>query len=171
MIEKLIEILELAFLFIYGIYKYLQYYILRNIFKDKPKDDTNKITESFQNVNDYEIEEEEIEENLESKTNFNIYRPNDLYSYNIDNYNDYSISKNQPDNLVLPKNYAFQTQEFESELPGYDYKDFNNLDGAGVHLYSTWKTNPVNRPWFETCLSPMNCKVVEGSLEKFNYNN
>ena len=171
MIEKLIDIIELAFLFIYGVYKYLQYYILRMIFKKKSENNTNKVNESFQNEINYEIQEEETEENIESKTNFNIFRPNDLYSYNINDYNNYSILKNQPENLVLPKNYAFQTQEFESELPIYDYKDFNNLDGAGVHLYSTWKTNPINRPWFETCLSPMNCKIVEGKLEKFNYNN
>lgn len=175
MIEKIIKFFEIVFLFFYGIYKYLQYYIFSKIIKTNSLDNTNKlpkkIAETFENENDYEIQEEETYENIESKTNFNIYRPNDLYSYNINDYNNYSIIKNQPENLVLPKNYAFQTQEYESELPVYDYKDFNNLDGSGVHLYSTWKTNPINRPWFETCLSSMNCRIVEGNLEKFNYNN
>ncbi len=175
MIKKLIEFIEIVFLFFYGIYKYLQYYVLRMIYKNDSNVKNNKkspsVKETFQNEDDYEIQEEEKDENIESQSNFNIYRPNELYSYNINDYNNYSISKNQPENLVLPKNYAFQTQEFESKQPDYDYRDFNNIDGAGVHLYSTWKTNPVNMPWFDTCLSPMNCQVVEGNLEKFNYNN
>lgn len=175
MIEKLIGFIEIVILFFYGIYKYLQYYVLRMVYKKSSTEKTTKklqnVKETFENGNDYELQEEETDENIESQSDFNIYRPNELYSYNINDYNDYSISKNQPENLVLPKNYAFQTQKFESELPDYDYRDFNNIDGAGVHLYSTWKTNPVNMPWFETCLSPMNCKVVEGNLEKFNYNN
>ena len=174
MIEKLITFFEIILLLIYGLYNYIKNIITDIVYRNEPKktSETEPETETKETFdNDYEIQEEETDENIESKTSFNIYRPNDLYSHNINDYNDYSIKKNQPDNLVLPKNYAFQTQEFETELDTYDYKDFNNLDGAGVHLYSTWKTNPVNRPWFETCLSPMNCQIVEGTLEKFNYNN
>tara|TARA_E500000178_G_C16916359_1_gene705079 strand:+ start:42 stop:563 length:522 start_codon:yes stop_codon:yes gene_type:complete len=173
MIEKIITFIEIIILIVYGLYNYIKNYVIdiihRNKHEDPPTLKSDNVTETFEDHS--QNQQEELNENIESKTSFNIYRPNDFYSYNINDYNDYSISKNQPDNLVLPKNYAFQTQEFEKDADSYDYKDFNNIDGAGVHLYSTWKTNPVNRPWFETCLSPMNCQVVEGDLEKFNYNN
>ena len=179
MIQKIITFVEIIILLIYGLYNYLKNFIIdlinrNNSIKQSNNNNNNseqvQVTETFQENNN-SMQEESTQENIESKTSFNIYRPNDLYSHNINDFNNYSITNNQPDNLVLPKNYAFQTQEFEEDLETYDYKDFNNLDGAGVHLYSTWKTNPVNRPWFETCLSAMDCQIVEGDLEKFNYNN
>ena len=115
MIEKIITFIEIIILIVYGLYNYIKNYVIdiihRNKHEDPPTLKSDNVTETFEDHS--QNQQEELNENIESKTSFNIYRPNDFYSYNINDYNDYSISKNQPDNLVLPKNYAFQTQEFE----------------------------------------------------------
>ena len=95
-----------------------------------------------------------------------IFKPDDYWAFNAGNYNEYSIEKIYPNTMLLPHNYHLQTVKYETENTDYDYNDFNNVDGSGVHLLGNWPNNNINTPWFETCLSPMGCKVVEGTLEK-----
>ena len=101
---------------------------------------------------------------------YNLYKPDDILAVNDNDYTKYSILDIIPDNIVMPNNYKATTEEFEAKNTEYDYKDYSNVDGAGVHLQRGWsELSSINRPWFETCLSDMDCKVVEGSLEKFDY--
>ena len=102
--------------------------------------------ESFQNNNST------INNNssIESKLNEPLYKPNDFWASNINEYNDYSIEKTTFDNITLPKNYALQTEIYEKENTPYDYIDFNSTDGSGVHLQGNWNVIGVARPWFES---------------------
>lgn len=104
--------------------------------------------------------------------NYNMYKPNDFLASNSNDYSELAIKSVYPSKILLPNNYTVSTNTFEKQNDEYDYKDFNNLDGSGVHLNRNWKKlSGINTPWFETCLSNMNCKIVKGTLEKFNYQN
>jgi len=174
MIGKFIAFVEIIILIVYALFSYVYNYIFETIYRiprnepeqeeQEEQEEQDDTIESFQNKTP-----SDTPPLFETKTTMNIYRPTDYYAGNINEYNDYSISPNVPQSITFPKNYAFQTQEFEKENTEYNYVDFNNIDGSGVHLHSNWEQNGVNRPWYETCLSPLNCQMVEGSLQKFDY--
>ena len=178
MIGKFIAFAEIIILIVYSLFSYVYNYIFETIYRIPSNEKAPQEEEEEQEEEEQEEEAtiESFQNNIspeqtavETKTTMNIYRPTDYYAGNINEYNEYSISPNIPQSITFPKNYAFQTQEFEKENTEYNYVDFNNIDGSGVHLHSNWEQNGVNRPWFETCLSPLNCQTVEGSLEKFDY--
>jgi hypothetical protein len=101
---------------------------------------------------------------------YNLYKPDNYLAVNDSDYNKYSIEDIIPKNIVMPNNYKSTTTEFETENTEYDYKNYSNVDGAGVHLQHGWQEiSSINRPWFETCLSDMDCEIVKGTLEKFDY--
>jgi hypothetical protein len=92
---------------------------------------------------------------------YNLYKPDDMIAANSNKYDQYSITNIIPENIVLPSNYKLTTNEFEKENTDYNYKDYSNVDGSGVHLRKGWaELSSINRPWFETCMSEMDCKIT-----------
>lgn len=184
MLERLMDFVVLCMLLFYSLTNYI-YDQIRIRVITKPKIPTPIMSEEMPAEEEEEemaAEEEEFEFFQNNATNqennsttsttdkpLKIYNPNDYWSYNAGKYNEYSIEQIYPKTLLLPHNYHLQTEDYEKENTDYDYNDFNNVDGSGVHLLGNWPKNNINTPWFETCLSPMGCSVVEGTLEKFNY--
>jgi hypothetical protein len=101
---------------------------------------------------------------------YDTYKPDDMIASNSNKYDRYSLTNIIPENIILPSNYQLTTNEFEKKNTEYDYKNYSNVDGAGVHLQKGWtELSSINRPWFETCISQMDCKIVDGILDKYDY--
>ena len=108
--------------------------------------------------------------NTIQNTNYDMYKPDGMISANSNKYDAYSLTNIIPENIIMPSNYQLTTNEFEKKNTEYDYKNYSNVDGAGVHLQKGWKElSSINRPWFETCISQMDCKIVKGNLDKIDY--
>lgn len=180
MIGKINEFIQIVLLLSYSLVMYIYKYVSETIYKNNRYQEAEAEEEEKA-----EAEAEELESftsgnanvnntannNIEQITPIKLYRENEYLPKNAGDYNTYSIEKIYPDNYVLPENYVLQTEKYETKNTDYDYVNYSNLDGAGVHLKGNWEQlDGVNRPWFETCLSPMNCAIAPGKLEKFNYN-
>jgi hypothetical protein len=182
MISKILEFVSIVIMLGYSLIMYIYYYIQDTIYRNNRGEISEEEQEEEQE--EQEEQEEEIESfqtssssmstqnnnSIDQNTTKKLYRSDEFLPKNAGDYNSYSINNIYPENLILPNNFMFQTSEFESENTEYDFKDAGRIDGAGVHLQGNWQSNGVNRPWFETCLSPMNCAIVPGNMEKFNYN-
>lgn len=147
MINKITNIVHIVALLIYSLIMIVVNKIKGVIKIDKhvQEEEEEEYIESFQNNNSTINNQSSIE----SQLNEPLYKPNDFWANNINDYNDYSIEKTSY-NITLPKNYALQTENYEKENTPYDYVDFNSTDGSGVHLQGNWKVNGVARPWFES---------------------
>ena len=77
-----------------------------------------------------------------------------------------------PDN-VIPNNYFVLTKEFEKPNTEFNKCNMSTVNGDGIYINNKhWKElSHINRPWFQECVSNMQCKIVKGTLEKFNYEN
>ena len=166
MINKITNIVHIIVLLIYslimtvfnkinGIIKINKYQNEENILQEEEEE----IRESFQNNNSTNNNNKSIE----SQISVSLYKPTNLWANNINDYNDYSIEKTSPDNIILPKNYALQTEDYEKENTEYDYKDFNSTDGSGVHLQAYWDETSVARPWFLSRKPSIDCSTQGAS--------
>ena len=109
--------------------------------------------------------------NTESRNNNTIIKTNEFLAYNYSDKTNYSIIDTQPD-FVTPINYFATTEDFEKENTEFNHNNNSYINGSGVHLKRGWKDiNSINRPWFQECNSNMQCELVNGTLEKFNYEN
>ena len=162
MINKITNIVHIIGLLIYSlimtvfntinsIIKINKYKKEENVLQEEEEDE-EEIRESFQNNNTTNNNK-----SIESIITEQLYKPNDFWANNINDYNDYSIEKTAPENITLPKNYALQTENYEKENTEYDYKDFNSTDGSGVHLQAHWDETSVARPWFLSRKQSIDC--------------
>ena len=149
MINKITNIIHIIALLIYSfimiVVNKINGVIKINKHVEEKKDE--KTLEKFQNNSSTNTN---TNNTIESKLNEPLYKPNDFWASNVNDYNDYSVEKTTFDTIILPKNYALQTEEYEKENTPYDYIDFNSTDGSGVHLQGNWKKNGVARPWYES---------------------
>jgi len=132
---------------------------------------TEDVTDYFisNNDNDNDNDNNNDAQNVNTAS-YNLYKPDGMIAANSNKYDQYSITNIIPENIVLPSNYKLTTTEFEKENTDYNYKDYSNVDGSGVHLRKGWEElSSINRPWFETCMSSMDCKIAKGNLDKIDY--
>jgi hypothetical protein len=178
MISKLFDFISIVTMLVYSFIVYIYNYVQDTVYRNNKYIEAEAEEEEEEQQQEEEMESFQVNNTInaqknntiEEKTPIKLYRENDFLPKNAGDYNTYAIEQIYPNKLLLPHNYMLQTRDFESKNTEYDYVNFNNLDGAGVHLQGNWETNEINRPWFETCLSPMNCALVPGNLQKFNYN-
>jgi hypothetical protein len=168
MINRLIDIIRLFFLVIYSGIMYFYNRIVRV---------SNRSRESWQNQGqrtpDQSTADVNPSTNIRVSNNFQrndisserLYNSGAPMASNIGDNSDNLIDNFHPENTVIPKDYLFLLERNQRPNTEFDINNQTSLDGAGVYPHCDWINKGINRPWFETCLSPMECRVVEGTLE------